>query len=701
MKKDNIKNTILILVILLVINTSGIQGQNKENVWQWINTLGSPSWDYVNGIETDKDGNTYIAGAYSGELKTDSKSYETEGKHDLFVAKYNPKGKLQWVWNAGGKQSDKLTALYVNENNELYVSGIITGEVVMKKEKIDGKGKKLILAKLNKRGKLDWIKNFPIPSPASMYQMYQSNNGILVAGTFRKELIIEGESVKSKGKEDIFIARFTAEGKLEKLKSYGGKGKDIITAFAGGFNNTIFLSVNHQGDINFGDYKLASKGQGITGAFITAINSDLEPDWLHEIHGEHYVQVSGIAPTKDNKLYISGNFTHSIQYGEYELTSTGATDFFTAKIDTLGHPLWMKSYGTTFADYASNIELNAAGGIMLNGTFNDTLMLDTMLLYAIDGNATAFVSQIDKTGRIFWAESIGGKNNVTSHHSTIDKQGNILLSGSFSGKISNDEFDITSQGDEDIYIAKYFNCPEYGDLIKGNTYICPNAETELKINGRFDNIVWNNGLFTDEKRISINEPGTYFVEMTDKYACLVQDTIEIAQAPGIEFSLGKDTILYTDESIDLEGPDYAKEYWWYNQSALHNTTVLPNGDFNHAIEAWLQVTDSMYCQTADTILIHFETKTPLIDISQAHDLIIYPNPVTNYLNWSLDCDQKASLYVEITNIEGHLVHQEVVYNYISGQEESIPVRHLPAGNYYLSIGNKQEKITETVVIINE
>jgi len=134
----------------------------------------------------------------------------------------------------------------------------------------------------------------------------------------------------------------------------------------------------------------------------------------------------------------------------------------------------MKSYGTTFADYASNIELNPSGGIMLNGTFNDTLMLDTIQLYAIDGNATAFVSQIDKTGRIFWAESIGGKNNVTSHHSTIDKQGNILLSGSFSGKISNDEFDISSQGDEDIYIAKYFNCPEYDDLIKGDTYVCPN-----------------------------------------------------------------------------------------------------------------------------------------------------------------------------------------------------------------------------------
>lgn len=675
--------------------------QSQENVWQWINTLGSPSWDYVNGIETDQDGNVYVAGAYSGELSVHRKSYETKGKQDLFVAKYNEKGKLQWVWNAGSTESDKLTALYVNENNDLFVSGIVTGEVELRKEKIEGKGKKLILAKLNKKGKVDWIKSYPITNPASMYQIYQSNKGIVVAGTFRKTLAIEDQSLESQGKEDIFIARFSNEGKLDKLKSFGGKGKDVITAFAGGNKDALFLSVSYQGDISFDKYKLTSQGHNITGACVTTLNSEMEPEWLHTIDSKHYVYISGLAPTKDNHVYLSGNFTHTIHYGEYELSSRGATDFFTAKLDTTGTPQWMKSYGTAFTDYANNIVLNPAGGIMLNGTFNDTLMLDTIQLCAIDGNATAFVSQIDQVGHVFWAESIGGENNVTSNHSTLDKQGNIILSGSFSGKVSNEIFDISSQGDEDIYIAKYFNCPEYEDLIKGDTYICPHDEIQLKINGRFDNIVWNNGLFTDEKRIDINEPGTYFVEMTDKYACLVQDTFEVAQAPGIIFSLGEDTTLFTDQSIQLNGPENAIEYWWYNQSGLQNTMVLPQGDFDQVINAWLQVTDSMYCQTADTILIHFETKTPLIDISQAHELLIYPNPVSDYLNWSLDCEQKASVYVEITNIEGNLVHQEVVYNYIPGQEESIPVRHLPAGNYYLSIGNKQEKITETVVIINE
>lgn len=694
--KFNIYGSLLIIAALFL---SICNGYSQDNAWQWISTLGSSNWDYINGIETDSEGNIYLAGAYNGELHAGNKSYESQGKQDLFVAKYTEKGKLKWIWNAGGKFSDKITGLYISDNDEVFVSGLVTGELKVNKKKLNGKGKKLILAKLDSKGKVQWLKNFPIKSLASMYKIYQNTEGFFVAGTFRKELKIEDQIVLSNGKEDLFVAHFTLDGKLKKLVSYGGKGKEQITDLSGDKSNNIYLSVSHDAGFNLGESKVETE-KNKTASCIIAINSDFEVKWVKSFNNNHFVQLTGLVSTAHKEFYVSGNFINNLQYQDYELISNGAIDFFAAKLDSIGNPIWMKSFGTPYTDYANNIELNPAGGIMLNGTFSDTLLLDTITLFP-NGKSTAFVSQINKSGKVVWAKSIGGLGNTVGSFSTIDKQGSIFLSGAFSGKLNGESFNKSSHGEEDIFIAKYYNCPEYEQVIIGDNYICPNGEVQLKLNGNFDNISWNNGLFADTEKITILEPGVYFVEMTDESACLVQDTIVVEQATGIIFDLGNDTTLFTNEQIMLYGPRNALEYLWYNNITLANIEVQSQGDFDQSIEAWLELTDSLYCTTTDTINISFIPQKSFVNINEASGLQIFPNPASEHLNWSMLCDQEVSLYVDLTNTEGIVVHSEIVYNYISGQEESIPIRHLPAGNYYLSIGNSSEKITKLVVIVNE
>ncbi len=700
MKTKKQKYISLVIIVLLLLQATITNSQHKEKVWQWINRVGGPGWDYVNGMQTDTEGNIYIGGAYSGDLIGKRKLADSNGKQDLFVAKYTQKGKLKWLWDAGGTQADKLTAMYITANNELIIGGIITGEAEVGKEKLEGENKKLILCKLNSDGKLQWIKKIPIEHPASMYQIYHSQTaGIFVAGTFKKTFTIDNKKIKSKGKEDIFLAYFTGSGELKELKSFGSKAKDVITSLAGIDNGKIYMAISYQGELVLDDNKLDVPANK-TGSVIMVLNHQLGLNEFYEFGNTSYIELTALAPTVNGDLYVSGNFTHSFQYKEHELASKGAMDFFAAKLDTLGKPLWIKSYGSPYTDYANHILLNPVGGIMLNGTFNDTLVLDTMQLSALKGKATAFVSQINPQGTVIWAESIGGKNNVSSNHSTLDKQGNIFLSGSFKNNIKNERFNLKSQGEEDIFIAKYHNCPDHPNVIKGETYICKYGETELKIEGKYENISWNNGLSTD-KKITISEPGTYFVEMTDAYACLVRDTIEINLKPGPLFNLGNDTILFTDQSITLQGPEGMESYLWHNNYTMPVQYISSQGEYNHQIDVWLNVVDSLNCEYTDSLLVKFEVRTPFIDIKEAHDLVVYPNPVYDFIKWSLICERKTSLRVELTSIEGQIVYSEEVYNYLSGQTKKIPVHDLPAGSYYLGIGNKKEKLTTTVVIINE
>ena len=109
MKSRYTKSKIFWLFIFILFQISSLHAQEHEKTWQWTTSMGSTSWDFVNGIKTDTEGNLYIGGAYASDFSIGNKDLESKGNQDLFVAKYNSKGKLLWIWSGGGDQSDKLT----------------------------------------------------------------------------------------------------------------------------------------------------------------------------------------------------------------------------------------------------------------------------------------------------------------------------------------------------------------------------------------------------------------------------------------------------------------------------------------------------------------------------------------------------------------------------------------------------------------
>lgn len=696
MKTQYIKNIslLVIAIILLVVNT---QGQPDQKIWQWTTSLGSTSWDYVNGIKTDSVGNIYVGGAISGNMKLNSKEYASKGKHDMFVAKYDTKGKLQWLWSEGGKQSDKLTALQVTKDDEVLIGGIVNGEATVGKQAIDGSGKKLILAKLSGKGQLSWLQKFNMDNMASIVFISElGNKEIIAAGTFKKALTIGEFELKSRGKEDIFIARFAADGSIKQLKSFGSKGRDNITAFGINSIDLIYISGTFEDEFSLGDQKIEKQSKNESSCFVATLNSETEPVWVKTFEHEQYFEISSLATAQNDEVFIAGNFTHSFFLGEQEITSKGSTDMFTAKLDKNGDVVWVKGFGSAHSDYANNIVLNPAGGIMLSGSCNDTLMLDTLIITNTTGKTTAFVSQINSNGDVFWVSSLDGNTDVASQHSTLDAYGNIYLTGSFTKTIENPKSNISSAGAEDIFLAKYFNCPKYKDVIAGEDYLCQGTVADLKVKGNFENVVWNNGLFNGSQ-IAIHDAGKYTVRMTDKNACLVRDTLNVKLAPSPLFSLGKDTSLFYGQSITLEGPQNMDQYFWFNNTFFQTVEVAAKGNYNHQLDVWLEVTDSLNCQFADSVTINFKPQSPDIANDQLKELKVFPNPVSDVLHWSMSCDDYASLYAELTDNEGRMVMQQRIYNYAPNSEQTMNLGNLPVGVYYLNVGNANKKVSKMII----
>ncbi|MFK7846769.1 MAG: SBBP repeat-containing protein [Rhodothermales bacterium] len=89
---------------------------------------GGRGFDAGNAIDVDGSGNIYVAGYFEEEASLNDfhgTPYIIEGKSfDLFVSKYKSDGSLAWVQTAGGDQWDNAYDISVNDQGDVYVTGL-------------------------------------------------------------------------------------------------------------------------------------------------------------------------------------------------------------------------------------------------------------------------------------------------------------------------------------------------------------------------------------------------------------------------------------------------------------------------------------------------------------------------------------------------------------------------------------------------
>lgn len=101
---------------------------NNGNLLWVVNGLsGSSAFKAITEVTTDPDGNIYTTGFFSdtatiGETTIISSSYE-----DVFIAKFNASGALQWVRTGGGVYTDKGYDLVCDDAGKVYLVGEYQG----------------------------------------------------------------------------------------------------------------------------------------------------------------------------------------------------------------------------------------------------------------------------------------------------------------------------------------------------------------------------------------------------------------------------------------------------------------------------------------------------------------------------------------------------------------------------------------------
>ncbi len=395
------------IVVFLV--SSWVANAQKPN-WSWATSAKDINFSWVNHQTVDDSGNIYIVGTFgdednTGNVITDTLKFGADTlagfrRGDIFFGKLNPQGNVLWLKVAGGRGLDEGNAIAVDKNGNVYV-----------------------------------------------------------ASSFEDTAIYDDTiHVVSNGFSDICLVKYSSQGILLWLKTWGTIYADKINDIVFNSQNILYLTGFFAGDygspptyedIMLDSIQLTSKG-GADG-FVMAVDSTGQV-LIGKNFGSKFADISNkITLSKDDEIYIGGYSAGYNFYSDSEFYYQ--PDFFFLKMNASLITQWLK--GVTFnsvvnAEFSLTLDRNSnlvVGGYNYNDIPN---ILDNIIL----NDDNAFVAKYTTDGNLLWAKNLGYHSNDAITSVITDKENNIYVGGTFRtvGIFGTDT--LIGKGNDDYLIVK-------------------------------------------------------------------------------------------------------------------------------------------------------------------------------------------------------------------------------------------------------
>jgi hypothetical protein len=125
---------------------------DTEGKQLWTRVGQGPGTDYGLGVATDGTGSCFLTGEFSEGFKLAGQAVENRGGTDIYVAKFDEKGALQWVMTAGGEKGENAYTMVCDRDGNLVLAGSFVGTAKFGEKEITSAGSgDLYVAKLRGR----------------------------------------------------------------------------------------------------------------------------------------------------------------------------------------------------------------------------------------------------------------------------------------------------------------------------------------------------------------------------------------------------------------------------------------------------------------------------------------------------------------------------------------------------------------------
>ncbi|MFK7779277.1 MAG: SBBP repeat-containing protein [Gimesia sp.] len=298
----------------------------------WAETAGGTGYDYGHGIAVTPEGTCYVAGTFSGAVTFGDSQSKNKGR-SMFVAKYDTDGKILWSHLGGNGGSQSGHQIAVDNKGNCYLCGLITGVIELAGLQVGTETKQpdIFLAKFSQTGKLIWSANSGgNANGLSTGVAVDKSGNCYLTGMFKNEAKFGKATLNSAGEYDIFVARINADGTPGWAYSGGGKKIDYGLGIAVDQSGNCYVTGEFTDDVKFmGKHMTQLGGRDL---FITRFSPEGKLDWLEMLGGDKSDLSYAIAVDHNNNVFVSGAFSPSTQYHGHKLLSRGDNDIFLIKM---------------------------------------------------------------------------------------------------------------------------------------------------------------------------------------------------------------------------------------------------------------------------------------------------------------------------------------------------------------------------------
>ena len=459
--------------------------------------FGGSGDDLSKTVDVDSNGNTYIAGrTLSTDLQmANSSQMGLGGGFDVFVAKFDSSGSLEYSTYIGGGGDDKAEYIRVDANGNVYITGETNSSDFPMKgpmQPSSGGGFDVFLTKLDPSGSGLIYSTFLGGSGDEVgfgVDVDSGGNAYVMGRTDSIDFpVMKPFQPTSGGGLDAFVAKFDAAGSALVYSTYlGGSGQEgygtiEFNTVGGGIVVDADGSAYVTSRTNSTDFPVKNPFQrflrgGLDG-FVTKINAaGSDVDYSTYLGGSGEESVYGIDVDSNGNVYITGE-TASTDFP----TTTNAYqpmhgdggiygDAFLTKLDRTGSPLVYSTFlGGEDDEGSSAVAVDNSGNAYIVGrTRSLNFPTENPIQASLLGGYDLFVSKLSPSGTsLVYSTYFGGEgHDSASGDLAIDDSGNVYITGftdsAFSFYIVN-PFQPMLAGERDGFVAKIMEIDSSADI---------------------------------------------------------------------------------------------------------------------------------------------------------------------------------------------------------------------------------------------
>ena len=374
------------------------------HVWsqqaEWASHIQGSNIDLVYSLCHDSNSNIYATGRMSNG-SIDDTPIGVSGTYDIYLAKFNPAGILQWASRAGGGDPMDVNerdcgwkVLYDSISDAIYLSGTYQGTTFGNPAYfgpgIEVPGKGAFLAKYSTAGICLWMR--------------ATNNGISASIT-----------VDAGGA--VYVTCWSTS-ELSDSTTYFGPPSTTVD---GGFSIAKYTP---SGQLLWAK----NLGQGIGGRIAS--------------RGTHLYFAGGA--DGENAMLLGTSVPDTQSVGNIALV---------AELDTAcSTVLWAHTFGSPNNAIITDLDFFTDGDLLLVGTFRDSLFLPADTLAGELGRNTPFYIRTDSAGLVLWGDNYSG--NAYYYSASISQDGMFYLGFNFTGVLNIQGTIITADDPASICVVK-------------------------------------------------------------------------------------------------------------------------------------------------------------------------------------------------------------------------------------------------------